>query len=128
MYLKHRNPIILTGDLHLIYILNAVHLHVINCQLHCYGARYVNGMIIIIAIIITAVKPEDSSPVRMGIKRITARQQARLPNWGVEICGVDSKSLRQGTKVGEDILQGILKKSAESSRMLAENIKNHLVQ
>lgn len=36
-------------------------------------------IMIIIRIIITAVKPEDSSPVRMGMKRITSRQQGRLP-------------------------------------------------
>ena len=33
---------------------------------------------IIIRIIIMAVKPEDSSPVRLGMKRITSRQ-GRLP-------------------------------------------------
>lgn len=42
---------------------------------------YVKGItVIIITIITTAVKPEDSSPLRIGIKRITVRQQGGLPD------------------------------------------------
>lgn len=54
-----------------------------------------------IRIIIIAVKPEDSSPMRMGIKRIIVRQQEGLPD--------------RGPKAGESTLQGISKKTSTLS-------------
>ena len=52
-----------------------MHLHITDCHLHNYEGIYVKEMImIIIRIIIMAVKPEDSLPVRMGMKRIISKQ------------------------------------------------------
>ena len=60
-----------------------MHLHLVDCGLHSYEGVYVKEMImIIIRIIIMAVKPEDSSPTRMGIKRITVRRQGGLADMG----------------------------------------------
>lgn len=60
-----------------------MHLHVVDCGLHSYEGVYVKQMImIIIRIIIMAVKPEDSSPTTIGIKRITVRKQGGLADMG----------------------------------------------
>ena len=58
---------------------------------------------IIIRIIIMAVKPEDSSPVRMGMKRITSRQ-GRLPERGaISHC-------IEGSRLGKALFKGSLRK------------------
>lgn len=64
---------------------------------------YVKGMIVIVLrIIITTVKPEGSSPVRMGIKRITVREQGGLP---------DREAMRvKGLRLGKVIFKGSLRK------------------
>lgn len=58
-------------------------LQVIGCQSPgCDGIHMKGTIAIIITIIITAIKPENSSPEMMGIKRITVRRQRGLPNGG----------------------------------------------
>lgn len=66
-------------------------------------------IVVIITIIIMAVKPEHSSPEKMGIKRITVRRQRDFQTGG------PSESLSHGTKAGECALQETLKKIAKSS-------------
>ena len=59
---------------------------------------------IIIRIIIMAVKPEDSLPVRMGMKRIISKQ-GRLPERGdIRVYCI------KGSRLGKALFKGSLRK------------------